>query len=99
MELIRASRNAVLAIAVMFGANSSPADAESYEPADDLVYPLVIVSGIEVAERAYETYTGLFYAFNGDLDRDGSCCACSAARRLQYHVGGKKSTPITGRAM
>ena len=91
MELIRASRTAVLAIAVMFGANSSPADAESYEPADDLVYPLVIVSGIEVADQAYETYTGLFYAFNGDLDREGFVLrVLGSFGDFEYHVEGKK---------
>lgn len=87
MKLIRASRTAALAIAVMFGANSSPADAKSYEPADDLVYPLVIVSGIELAEHANEAYTGLFYAFNGDLDSDGFVLrVLGSFGDFEYHI-------------
>lgn len=71
MELLSAGRTAKVALAVIFGAYALPASAGSYEPAGDLAYPLVVVSGIEVVERGHESYTGLFYALNGDLDRDG----------------------------
>jgi hypothetical protein len=37
----------------------------------EMTYPLVTISGLDVTKNAYESYSGLFYALNGDLNRDG----------------------------
>ena len=37
----------------------------------EMTYPLVTISGLDVTKNAYESYSGLFYAFNRDLNRDG----------------------------
>jgi hypothetical protein len=48
---------------------STPAIAGG--PVDEPVYRSVIVSGADMTQNADEAYTGAYYAFNGDLSREG----------------------------
>ena len=50
---------------------STPAIAGGGGPADEPVYRGVIVSGADMTRNADEAYTGAYYAFNGDLSREG----------------------------
>lgn len=37
----------------------------------DLAYPIIVLSGLDVADRIIEGYSGFYYALNGDLQRSG----------------------------
>ena len=50
---------------------ATPAIAGGGGPADEPVYRGVIVSGADMTRNADEAYTGAYYAFNGDLSREG----------------------------
>lgn len=68
-------RSVIMAAAFGAGATfSMPAfagDGSLKDSGPDLAYPLVTVSGVDVTKNSHEFYTGLFYAFNRDLNRDG----------------------------
>ena len=37
----------------------------------DLAYPIIVLSGLDVADRILESYSGFYYALNGDLTKSG----------------------------
>lgn len=59
---------AVAAASLGLGAASAPAVAGGHE---DTVYSWAIVSGFDFAENSHEGWTGLFFALNRDLSKDG----------------------------
>ncbi|MGE0629488.1 MAG: cellulose biosynthesis protein BcsS [Hyphomicrobiaceae bacterium] len=73
MQKIACATAITLALAASIGlAPSAKAGGdEGYAPGYGLTYPIAIVSGGDFAKNAAEGYTGLFFAFNRDLDRDG----------------------------
>jgi len=60
-----ASTGAVISIPALAG------DGSLKDNNAEMTYPLVTVSGLDVTRNAYESYSGIFYAFNRDLNRDG----------------------------
>jgi Cellulose biosynthesis protein BcsS len=61
---------ALTAACVGVGA-SAPAVAGDGYGQSNIVFPAAIVSGADITARAKEGYLGLYFALNGDLDRDG----------------------------
>ena len=59
------------AILSALGSFTTSASANEYDTTEDLVYPYVIFSGIDIVKDAREGYLGGMVALNGDLDRDG----------------------------
>ncbi len=50
---------------------TAPAIAGGGEPTNEPVYRAVIVAGADITKNADEAYSGVYYAFNGDLSREG----------------------------
>ena len=70
MAMSRIGRGVALALGVC-AALATPAVAGGGGAADEPVYRGVIVSGADMTRNADEAYTGAYYAFNGDLSREG----------------------------
>ena len=77
---------------------STPAIAGGGGPVDEPVYRGVIVSGADMTRNADEAYTGAYYAFNGDLSREGFILRLFGTRGFYDYGVPSTMTATTGRA-